>query len=106
MLAKGRCFTEHFIDVHSESHHCLVAPIGGCFSLFTTKIYFLAIDPISKALHVSISGVNLTITTCMILQGIAPSVIPAIMAVDQAYVIGFFVYMSVNVTGEGTKTWA
>lgn len=87
----------------------LVATLGGCFSPFTTNIYFPAIDTISHALHVSISDVNLTITTYMIMQGVAPSFTSAI-ADDYgrrpAYVIGFVVYMCANLGLGLNKSYA
>ena len=77
----------------------LAATLGACFSPFTANIYLPAIDTISQALRVSVNKVNLTITTYMIMQGIAPSFISAIA--DEygrrpAYVIGFAVYTLAN----------
>lgn len=77
----------------------LVATLGACFSPFTANIYLPAIDTISQALHVSVSEVNLSITTYMIFQAIAPSIISAIS--DEygrrpAYALGSAVYMVAN----------
>ncbi|KAK5937334.1 hypothetical protein PMZ80_010340 [Knufia obscura] len=77
----------------------LISTLGACFSHFTANIYFPAIDTISRALRVSVSEVNLTITTYLIFQGIAPSFISAIA--DEygrrpAYVVGFTIYMLAN----------
>lgn len=47
----------------------LTATLGGMFSPFTANIYLPAIDSISVALGVTVSKVNLTITTYMICQG-------------------------------------
>lgn len=77
----------------------LVATIGGSFSPFTTNIYFPAIDTISRALHVSVSDIGLTITTYMIFQGIAPSFTSAISddyGRRPAYILGFLVFMIAN----------
>ncbi|OQV03964.1 hypothetical protein CLAIMM_08927 [Cladophialophora immunda] len=87
----------------------LVATLGGSFSPFSTFIYFPAIDTISHALGVSVSDVNLTITTYMIFQGISPSFTSAI-ADDYgrrpAYVIGFTVYLAANLGLALNKTYA
>lgn len=84
---------------HQKVLIVLVATLGSCFSPFTANIYLPAIDTISQALHVSVSDVNLSITTYMIFQAISPSIISAIA--DEygrrpAYVLGFIVYMVAN----------
>jgi multidrug resistance protein len=77
----------------------LVATLGGSFSPFTANIYFPAIDTLSKALNVSVSQINLTVTTYMIFQGLSPSFTSAI-ADDYGrrpgYIIGFSMYMLAN----------
>lgn len=77
----------------------LTAALGAAFSPFTTSIYFPAISEIASALGVSITDVNLTITSYMICQGLAPSFISAIA--DEhgrrpAYVVGFVFYLAAN----------
>ncbi|KAH0846710.1 putative MFS transporter [Fonsecaea pedrosoi] len=87
----------------------LVATLGGSFSPFSTFIYFPAIDTISHALGVSVSDVNLTITTYMIFQGISPSFTSAI-ADDYgrrpAYMIGFTIYLFANLGLALNKSYA
>lgn len=77
----------------------LTATLGACFSPFTANIYLPAIDTISRALNVSVTKVNLTITTYMIFQAISPTFISAIADSHgrrPGYVIGFGVYMIAN----------
>lgn len=77
----------------------LAASLGAMFSPFTTNIYFPLIDVIARALGVSVTEVNLTITTYMIIQGVAPSFVSAISDYygrRLAYVIGLIVYFGAN----------
>lgn len=77
----------------------IVVSIGAAFSPFTTNIYFPLINVISSALGVSVTDVNLSITSYMIVQACAPSFISAI-ADDYgrrlAYVVGFIFYLAAN----------
>ncbi|OAP56888.1 hypothetical protein AYL99_09000 [Fonsecaea erecta] len=87
----------------------LVATLGGSFSPFSTFIYFPAIDTISHALGVSVSDVNLTITTYMIFQGISPSFTSAIaddFGRRPAYMIGFLIYLGANLGLALNKSYA
>lgn len=77
----------------------LGATLGAMFSPFTTNIYFPLIDVIASALHVSVTKVNLSITTYMIVQGLAPSFVSAVAdhyGRRLAYVIGLVVYFGAN----------
>jgi multidrug resistance protein len=77
-----------------------VASFGGLLSPMTTNIYFPALNTIASDLHVTISKVNLTITTYMIFQALAPSFIGN-FADNQgrrpAYIIGFAIYIVSNI---------
>ena len=77
----------------------LLATLGGMFSPFTTNIYFPALTQISQDLHTSVSKVNITITTYMIFQAIAPSFLSPIADIRgrrMAYVVGFALYIAAN----------
>jgi hypothetical protein len=50
-----------------------MAMAGGFFSPFSANIYFPALNVIAADLHVTNALVNLTLTTYMIFQGLAPS---------------------------------
>lgn len=50
-----------------------VASVGAMFSTLMSYIYFPAIVPMSKDLSVSVSLVNLTVTSYLIVAGIAPA---------------------------------
>ncbi|KAH8601979.1 MFS multidrug transporter-like protein [Bisporella sp. PMI_857] len=76
------------------------ATMGAFFSPFTAQIYFPALNTIAKDLHVSNSKVNLTITTYMILQAIAPAFIGNFSdnaGRRPAYIVCFVIYIVANV---------
>jgi hypothetical protein len=51
----------------------VMAMAAGFFSPFSANIYFPALDQIAADLHITNALVNLTLTTYMIFQGLAPS---------------------------------
>jgi MFS family permease len=53
---------------------CL-ASFAATFSPLSSFIFFPAIDDLSQALHVSVGQVNLTITSYMIVAGLAPAIL-------------------------------
>ncbi|KAF8863482.1 MFS general substrate transporter [Acephala macrosclerotiorum] len=74
--------------------------MGAFFSPFTTQIYFPAITSIAKDLHVSNSKINLTMTTYMIFQAIAPAFIGNLS--DTAgrrpgYIVSFTIYIIADI---------
>ncbi|CEJ57865.1 Putative Citrate synthase [Penicillium brasilianum] len=78
----------------------LVAAIASTFSPLSANIYFPALSSIAKDLGVSPSQINLTITTYMICQGLAPTFTGSLA--DQAgrrpaYIICFVVYIVGNI---------
>lgn len=77
----------------------LAGSLAGFFSPLTSSIYFPALGTIAKALHVSNSEVNLTVTTYLILQGLAPMVIAGFadnMGRRPAYMLCFTIYICAN----------
>jgi multidrug resistance protein len=77
-----------------------VASLAGFISPLTTNIYFPALNTIAADLGVSISALNLTVTTYMIFQGLAPSFIGSFADTQgrrPAYLIGFVIYITSNI---------
>lgn len=69
---------------------------AGFFSPISASIYFPALNAIAADLHVSNSLVNLTLTSYMIFQGIAPTFFGDLADVAgrrPAYLIGFVIYI-------------
>ncbi|RYP91066.1 hypothetical protein DL770_002811 [Monosporascus sp. CRB-9-2] len=78
----------------------LGAALGAFFSPLSAQIYFPALPAVASDLDVSISEINLTITTYMIFQGITPMVIGSLAdsaGRRPAYCICFVVYIAANI---------
>ncbi|OJJ45848.1 hypothetical protein ASPZODRAFT_152825 [Penicilliopsis zonata CBS 506.65] len=76
-----------------------VGSLASFFSPLSASIYFPALDTIADALHVSTTKINLTVTTYMILQGIAPMMIAGFSdkaGRRPAYTICFSIYLVAN----------
>lgn len=73
--------------------------VSSFVSPMTANIYFPALNPIAKDLGVSINLINLTLTTYMILQGIAPTLFGDFgdMAGRRpAFIVAFTIYFFAN----------
>ncbi|KAI6777964.1 Quinidine resistance protein-like protein [Emericellopsis cladophorae] len=74
--------------------------VGSFISPMTANIYFPALNPIAEDLGVSLSLVNLTLTTYMIFQGLAPTLFGDFgdMAGRRpAYIVAFTIYLFANI---------
>jgi multidrug resistance protein len=73
---------------------------GGFFSPLSANIYFPAINVLGEELHATNEMILLTITSYMIFQGLAPTLMGdlADMAGRRpAYIIGFVIYLGANI---------
>ncbi|KAI0481961.1 major facilitator superfamily transporter [Xylariaceae sp. FL0804] len=78
----------------------LGAAAGAFFSPFTAQIYYPALTQVAKDFHVSVTQVNLTITTYMIFQGLTPMFVGSFADVAgrrPAYLFCFVVYIAANI---------
>ncbi|KAE9375365.1 MFS multidrug transporter-like protein [Stipitochalara longipes BDJ] len=76
------------------------ATMGAFFSPFSTQIYFPALTSIAKDLNVTNSKINLTVTTYMILQAIAPAFIGNLSdsaGRRPAFIICFIIYIAADI---------
>ncbi|GFF42292.1 quinidine resistance protein 1 [Aspergillus udagawae] len=78
----------------------LAAALASSFSPFSANIYYPSLNSIAADLHVTSSQINLTITTYMICQGLAPSFMGSFA--DQAgrrpaYILCFVIYIIGNI---------
>ncbi|KAJ5190012.1 Major facilitator superfamily domain general substrate transporter [Penicillium cf. griseofulvum] len=78
----------------------LTAALASSFSPLSANIYYPALNSIAKDLRVSASQINLTITTYMICQGLAPMLTGSLA--DQAgrrpaYILCFVIYIFGNI---------
>ena len=78
----------------------LAASIGAVFSTLTAQTYLPALKVLADDFHVSVSKINLTVTTYLIFQGITPMFIGSFadrMGRRPAYIICFVVYIAANI---------
>ena len=69
---------------------------AGFFSPLSANIYFPALNALSRDLHVSNELINLTLTSYMIFQGLAPTVFGDLADMTgrrPAYILGFIIYI-------------
>lgn len=72
---------------------------AGFFSPLSANIYFPALNALSRDLKVSNELINLTLTSYMIFQGLAPTVFGDLADMTgrrPAYVLGFIIYIGAN----------
>lgn len=77
-----------------------MASWAGFFSPVSATIYLPALNPLAEQLHVSNTLINLTLTSYMIFQGLAPAFIGALadnMGRRPAYTICFIIYIAANI---------
>ncbi|KAL1306231.1 hypothetical protein AAFC00_004322 [Neodothiora populina] len=78
----------------------LMVSFIGLISPLSASVYYPALDSIATDLSVSITLVNLTITTYLIFQGLAPSLVANFSDIRgrrPAYLICFAVYLGANI---------
>ena len=73
---------------------------GGFFSPLSANIYFPALNSLSRDLKVSSELINLSLTTYMIFQGLAPTIfgdLADMIGRRPVYLLGFTIYIGANV---------
>ncbi|TFB03507.1 Quinidine resistance protein 1 [Trichoderma ghanense] len=78
----------------------IMATIASVVSPMTAHIYFPALDALAEELNVSISLLNLTLTSYMIFQGISPTIFGDFgdMAGRRpAFIVAFIIYICANI---------
>lgn len=77
-----------------------MASWAGFFSPVSANIYLPALNPLASSLNVSSSLINLTLTSYMVFQGLAPAFIGSLAdntGRRPAYTVCFIVYIAANV---------
>lgn len=77
-----------------------LAAFGGFFSPLSSSIYFPAIQTLAHHFHKSTSLINLTITSYMIFQGLAPTVFGTLADFPgkrPVYMVTLVIYMAANI---------
>lgn len=73
---------------------------GGFFSAVSANIYFPALNSLASDFHVSSTLINLTLTSYMIFQGLAPTMIGDLSDMAgrrPAFIICFVIYIGANI---------
>ena len=73
---------------------------GGFFSPLSANIYFPALNSLSRDLGVSSALINLSLTTYMIFQGLAPTIfgdLADMIGRRPVYLLGFIIYIGANI---------
>ena len=90
-------------SVFTRHHKRLIvflASFGGFFSPLSANIYFPALNSLARDLNVSNGLINLTLTSYMIFQGLAPAFIGDLADTAgrrPAYLICFIIYLGANI---------
>ncbi|KAI1474724.1 MFS general substrate transporter [Daldinia eschscholtzii] len=96
-------------DKRQKALIILVVSTAATFSGFASNIYFPALPTIAHDLDISIELVNLTVTSYLIFQGLAPSLWGPISDVKGrriAYILTFLVFLGACVGLAETKNYA
>ncbi|KAI2998846.1 hypothetical protein CBS147346_7928 [Aspergillus niger] len=78
----------------------LMASVASIFSSLSANIYLPALDTIAEQLHVSDTLINLTLSTYMIFQGLAPTIFGGLSdsaGRRPAYILCFITYIAANI---------
>ncbi|KAJ5679289.1 hypothetical protein N7462_007533 [Penicillium macrosclerotiorum] len=85
---------------HQKRFIVLMVTLASFFSPLSGQIYYPVMPTLVKSYHLTTSLVNLTITTYMILQGLAPSFMGTFADAGgrrPAYIIAFAIYTAANI---------
>lgn len=85
-----------------------LASFAGTFSPLSSFIFFPAIDDLARALDVSVGKVNLTVTSYMIVSGLAPAILGDLadnIGRRMVYLAMMAVYCSANIGLAFQKNW-
>jgi multidrug resistance protein len=83
--------------------------LGAFFSPLSGQIYFPAIPDLAKEYHTTTGRINLTITTYMIMQGLAPTIMGTFGDTTgrrPAYILTFTIYLAANIGLATQKSYA
>ncbi|KAJ5978438.1 hypothetical protein N7501_001780 [Penicillium viridicatum] len=91
----------HSVMPNGEKTFVIMAgSFAALFSPLSSSIYLPALPSLASDMNVSVSLINLTITTYLIFQGLAPSFIGSFSDIHgrrPAYIIAFVIYLGANI---------
>lgn len=85
---------------HLKQYIVFLAAWGGFFSPLSANIYFPALNTLARELNVSIGVINLTITSYLVFQGLAPTFfgdLGDMLGRRPAYIACFIIYIGANI---------
>ena len=97
----------HFTKVQKRLIVFIIT-FAATFSPLSSFIFFPAIKALSQDLHVSIEKINLTITSYMMVSGIAPAVLGDLADMSGrriVYLLTFGIYLVANIGLAVQKSW-
>ncbi|OBT60772.1 hypothetical protein VE03_09747 [Pseudogymnoascus sp. 23342-1-I1] len=103
-----RALYSHFTKPQKRLIITLIA-FAGLFSPLSSFIYFPAITSLASSLNVSVEKINLTITSYMVVAGLAPAVIGSMSDVTGrrfVYILTMGIYTAANVGLTVCNNWA
>ena len=84
---------------HQKRFIVFMAAFACLFSALSANMYFPALNTLAQDLHVTPDLINLTLTSYMIFQGLAPTIYGDLADVTgrrPAYVVGFIIFLAAN----------
>ena len=85
---------------HQKRYIVFIAAFAGFSSSLSANMYFPALNTLSSELRVSDELINLTLTSYMIFQGLAPAIygdVADIVGRRPPYIVGFTIFVAANV---------
>lgn len=85
-----------------------IITFAATFSPLSSFIFFPAINALSQSLHVSVQKINLTITSYMIVSGIAPAILGEVADMTGrrvVYLLTFTIYLLANIGLAVQRAW-
>ena len=86
--------------IRQKQYLVFLTAFGGFFSPISANMYFLALNSLAKDLKVSNQLINLTLTSYMIFQSLAPTIFGDLADMTgrrSTYIIGFIIYIGTNI---------
>lgn len=89
-------------SVFSDRQRKFIIPMVACAGFFSTlsaNIYFPALNALARDLKVSNGLINLTLTSYMVFQGLAPTIfgdLADMIGRRPAYILGFIIYIGMK----------
>lgn len=88
------------LSIYEKRYVVFMAAFAGFFSSMSANMYFPALNTLSRELHASDELINLTLTSYMVFQGLAPTIYGDLADMTgrrAVYIVGFVIFIAANV---------